>query len=115
MRKTALTLTLGLGSLLLCPSAALAQCNGLCEVGGAGTGGVSSDGKAQGFHYIVPGHNPGSTATNSGNLYAGRLVIDRFGTVVGTLSGTCRDDLVRGAGTGIFGDWEGLFDEIVEC
>jgi len=106
---------LGLGSLLLSPSVALAQCNGFCEVGGAGTGGLSSDGRAQGFHYVVPGHNPGSTATNSGNLNAGRLVIDRSGDVVGTLSGTCRDDLVRGAGTGIFGDWEGLLDEEVEC
>ena len=115
MRNTALTLTLSLGSLLLCPSAALAQCNSFCTVGGAGTGGVSSDGKAQGFHYIVPGHNEGSTATNSGNLSAGHLVIDRFGNVVGTLSGTCRNDIVRGAGTGIFGDWQGQLVDLFEC
>ena len=113
MRITALTLTLGLGSLLLCPSAALAQCNGLCAVGGAGTGGVRSDGRAQGFHYVAPGDNPGSIATNSGNLSAGHLVIDSFGNVIGTLSGTCRDDLARGSGTDIFGDWHGQLE--VQC
>ena len=113
MRITAFTLTLGLGSVLLCPSAALAQCNGPCAVGSAGTGGVNSDGRAQGFHFVAPGNNPGSTETNSGNLSAGHVVIDSFGNVIGALSGTCRDDLARGSGTGIFGGWHGQLE--VQC
>ena len=108
MRRSTLVIMLALAGSNISPPTALPQCSSYCEVGAVGTGGLSSEGKAQGFHYVVPGHMVGSTATNSGNLEAGRLVIDRFGNVVGTLSGTYRDGICRGLETGIFGDSEGL-------
>jgi hypothetical protein len=110
MRISMLTVALAgsaLAALVISSSPALAQCDTFCEVGAAGTGGESSDGRAQGFHYIVPGHNPGSIATNSGNLMAGRLVIARSGDIVGTLTGNYIDGVCHGSETGIFGDTTG--------
>ena len=106
MRTLLLSLACG-GSLGIVPTSALAQCSSYCAVGGAGTGGLNSGGQAQGFHYIAPGDFAGNTATNSGNINAGRLVIDQNGNVIGTLTGTYRDGICRGTQTGIFGDSHG--------
>jgi hypothetical protein len=101
---------------ILAPSLAFAQCGGdTCSVGGAGTGGVNSDGKAQGFRLEEPSTNfPGGTLTNSGNNDAGRLHVTDALNPVGSLSGTFRENpqpAARGHGTGIFGDWSGQCEE----
>jgi hypothetical protein len=94
------------------PSIANAQCREVEEgdfcVGASGTGGEKSEGKAQGFREEGPSDNPatpGRHITNSGNDEAGR--VEFSGSDTGTLSGTARDDTVRGRGTGFFGDWAG--------
>jgi hypothetical protein len=89
--------------------AASANCGtgGACEVGSAGQGSASSDGKSQGFHTLGPGRNPTTIVTNSGNLDAGRLDINRADGSRSTTSGTFRGDIVRGRGTGEFGDGTG--------
>jgi len=97
-----------LGALVV-PGVASANCGGdACTVGGAGVGGVSSDGKAQGFR--IEGSAVTSDGlvvyTNVGNADAGRVWLS--GGRVGTLAGTYRDGIGRGRGTGYFGDWTGL-------
>lgn len=97
-------------ALVVVPSIAAAQCGGdsACSVGAAGTGGQNSDGNAQGFRQEIL--LPGGTLSNSGNSDAGRLRETGSTGTVGTLSGTFRENpqpSVRGAGTGIFGDWAG--------
>jgi hypothetical protein len=90
-------------------ASAFANCGDAeCSVGAAGTGGEKSEGKAQGFREEGPSDNPatpGRHITNSGNDEAGR--VEFSGSDTGTLSGTARDDTVRGRGTGFFGDWAG--------
>ena len=108
MHASSLTISFALLSVVSLPSAAFAQCNSYCAVGAFGTGGSSSAGQAQGFHYVVPGRVEGSTVTNSGNFDAGRAVIDSFGNVIGTISGTFRDGICRGLITGVEGDSRGL-------
>ena len=73
---------LALGGVLLGTGSASADCSSTCSVGGSGTGGESSDGAAQGFHYQkpVPGV-AGATVSNSGNQIGGNI------TVSGTESG----------------------------
>lgn len=96
---------------------AMSSCGGdTCSVGGAGTGGEMSAGRAQGFHdeFISTVRIPGAAITNSGNLDAGRLTVTRDGSSLGTLSGTFReqpDPSARGRGTGMFGDWAGQCEE----
>ena len=91
------------------PAGGIAQCSSNCSVGGAGQGGVSSGGAAQGFHYEGPGSTPGFNVTNVGNNDGGRIVAyDDDGNVLGTLSGTFRDGVCRVNETGIFGDVQGL-------
>jgi hypothetical protein len=97
-----------IAALFLSSSPAVAQCDSLCTVGGAGMGGEASDGRAEGFHLIVSGHVSGTTATNNGNATAGRLVIDIAGMVIGAHNGAYIDGICRGSETGIFGDSEGL-------
>jgi hypothetical protein len=75
-----------------------------CAVGQLGQGGVSSDGKAQGFHFSGA---EGVAVTNSGNALSGRLQIGPLGTI----SGHIQPGTSRGHGTGIFGDWSGECDD----
>jgi hypothetical protein len=98
--------------LILIPSLAPAQCGGTsCNVGAFGTGGTSSDGKAQGFLQKFPSTMfPGATFSNAGNFDAGRLSISDG---IGSTSGTFRQNptpTVRGQASGIFGDWSGQCD-----
>jgi hypothetical protein len=90
-------------ALVVLPSIAYSNCGGSsCAVGGSGTGGLSSGGKAQGFR------EEAGSFTNSGNADAGRLTIQGGS---GTVSGTLRDEVFRGLGTGLLGDWSGQCDE----
>jgi hypothetical protein len=94
---------------LVVPSVALANCGGdACTVGGAGVGGVNSDGKAQGFRIEGSANTSDGYVvyTNVGNADGGRIWVS--GGRVGTLAGTYRDGVGRGRGTGYFGDWTGL-------
>lgn len=51
-------------------------CASVCSVGGAGTGGESSDGKAEGFRLEGPSTGfPGSTFTNQGNEIGGHISV----------------------------------------
>ncbi|MET0565520.1 MAG: hypothetical protein ABW021_03645 [Acidimicrobiia bacterium] len=63
-------------------------CASVCSVGGAGTGGESSDGQADGFR--LEGQStgfPGSTFTNQGSAtYGGHIAVT--GASEGTASGT---------------------------
>ena len=63
-------------------SASAENCSSTCSVGGFGTGGQSSGGAAQGFHYQLPVPGvAGATVDNSGNQTGGNI------TVTGTVSG----------------------------
>jgi len=110
-------LSLSTAALVVMPQIAMSQCGGdTCSVGAAGTGGEKSAGKAQGFHeeFISTIRIPGAAITNSGNLDAGRFTVTRDGSSLGTSSGTFRehpDALLRGRGTGLFGDWSGQCEE----
>jgi hypothetical protein len=106
------TLSVAAAALILIPSLAPAQCGGnSCSVGAFGTGGTSSDGKAQGFRLTFPSTMfPGATFSNTGNFDAGRLSISDG---IGSTSGTFRQNptpTVRGNASGIFGDWSGQCD-----
>lgn len=91
--------------LVLSSAAALADCGDRdCFVGAGGQGGVSSGGKAQGFHFAG---QEGVAVTNSGNALSGRLQVGPLGTI----SGTIRGGTNRGRGTGIFGDWSGQCED----
>jgi len=58
-------------------SASAEGCASTCSVGGAGTGGQNSEGKANGFHFQQPASRfPGSTLSNSGNQMAGHISIE---------------------------------------
>ena len=96
---------------LLLAAPAVGQCNGGCAVGALGTGGLSSQGSAQGFRYVGPGPlNPANTLTNDGLSSAGHVqVTDGAGNVIGTLNGRCGEGSLiwTGTGSGIFGDWAG--------
>jgi hypothetical protein len=71
---------------LAVPPASAEGCATICAVGGAGTGGQNSDGKAGGFRLEGPATSfPGSTFTNSGNEIAGHITIQ--GTAEGMASG----------------------------
>ena len=95
-------------SLALAVSPASAQgCATTCAVGAAGTGGESSDGKAEGFRLEAPSTGfPGSTFTNQGNEMAGHISVQ--GASEGSASGgfTPQGDLVghfTGVSAGFFG------------
>ena len=97
-------------ALAFVPSMAIAQCGGGadCAVGGIGTGGQNSDGRAQGFRF--QGEERGATVTNAGNAESGRLNIN--GDDDGSLSGTFRSGLERCRTTGFFGDCTGLCGDL---
>jgi hypothetical protein len=77
-----------------------------CSTGAAGQGGIASQGKAQGFHIEAPSSgSPDIHVTNVGNSDAGHIVLT--GALMGTLSGTYRNDIGRGHETGAFGDGSG--------
>jgi len=110
MKRVSISIAVGLiMGLLLLPGLALANCGGdACAVGGAGMGGDASDGKAQGFRIektVDIGGNQLVQVTNVGNQDGGHITLS--GAREGTLSGTYRDDIGRGRGTGYFGDWTG--------
>jgi hypothetical protein len=105
---------LGVFMLTLVPSIASASCgtDDACFVGALGTGGVASDGAAQGFHLDAPSiRYPGATATISGTADSGHNTYT--GSVTGTFSGTFRGTSVWGRATGIFGDHTGQCDLLV--
>lgn len=80
--KVGFVCAVALGGALLGAAPASAACSTTCSVGGAGTGGESSDGAAQGFRYQQPVPSvAGATVSNSGNQNAGNI------TVSGTVSG----------------------------
>jgi hypothetical protein len=99
----AVGITLGAGT----TSASAEGCASSCAVGGAGTGGESSDGEAGGFHVQLPSTGfPGSTFSNSGNEIAGNISLK--GTADGTGAGafTPQEDVVGhydGVVAGFFG------------
>jgi hypothetical protein len=96
-------------SLVISPAPALAQCNTFCGVGAFGTGGTSSDGKAQGWHLIRPGSLEGFTISNVGNSDAGRTAVYLNGELYGYIEGTIRDDICRGNSEGLrFGEYTGF-------
>ena len=97
-------------SLLISPAPALAQCNANCSVGAVGTGGENSGGNAEGFLSISPGRLQGYEVFNSGNFDAGHFAVEFDGDLVGTRSGTYRDEVCRGLATGRLGDDHGLYD-----
>ena len=67
-------------------SASAEGCASTCSVGGAGTGGESSDGSAEGFRIQAPSTGfPGATYSNSGNQIAGNISLE--GTVEGMGAG----------------------------
>jgi hypothetical protein len=86
MRATAFGAAIAASLALAVPTAAAEGCASTCSVGGAGTGGQNSDGKAGGFRLEGPSTGfPGSTFTNSGNQIAGHITVE--GTANGTGSG----------------------------
>jgi hypothetical protein len=85
-RSTAFGAAIAASLALAVPPASAEGCASTCSVGGAGTGGVNSDGKAGGFRLEGPATRfPGSTFTNSGNQNAGHITIQ--GTAEGSASG----------------------------
>lgn len=96
------------GAALVSGPATAADCSSTCAVGGAGTGGQSSGGAAQGFYYQkpVPGI-PDATVSNSGNQIGGNITVT--GSVSGTANGayTPQGDIV-GHYTGFMADYFGV-------
>jgi hypothetical protein len=66
---------------------ASAACDSTCFVGGAGVGGVNSEGNASGFHYQTPAPSvyPDTTVTNSGSENAGHIRLS--GDTTGSANG----------------------------
>ena len=86
MRATAFGAAIAASLALAVPTASAEGCASTCSVGGAGTGGQNSDGKAQGFRIAGPSTAfPGSTFTNQGNQMAGHIAVQ--GTANGSASG----------------------------
>ena len=82
-------------------------CASGCSVGGHGTGGVNSDGAAQGFNdknLTFPEH-PGEVVSNSGTDFSGHLVaVDQAtGDTIGSLSGALAPGIDDFAGRVTFG------------
>ena len=97
-------------SLLISPMPALAQCDpaSFCGVGAFGTGGISSDGRAQGNLFRRPGSREGFTLWHMGTDPAGRLVVYKDGEVYGFFEGTIRDEFCAGMTEGLrWGDFTG--------
>jgi hypothetical protein len=85
-RSTAFGAAIAASLALSVPTASAGGCASTCSVGGAGTGGEQSDGKAQGFRLAGPATGfPGSTFTNQGNEMAGHISVE--GTANGSASG----------------------------
>jgi hypothetical protein len=102
----AVGIALGVGA----TSASAGGCASTCSVGGAGTGGASSDGKAQGFRLEGPSTGfPGATFTNQGNENAGHISL--AGTANGMASGGFTPQgVVVGHYTGDVADFFGTDD-----
>ena len=67
-------------------SASAEGCSSTCFVGGAGNGGESSGGAAQGLHYVKPlASIPGATVSNSGSQNSGHISVS--GTASGMAAG----------------------------
>ena|SRR5215203_3659355 len=85
-RSTAFGAAIAASLALAVPPASAEGCASICSVGGAGTGGENSDGRAGGFRVERPSTKfPGSTYTNSGNQIAGHVTVE--GTADGMASG----------------------------
>ena len=87
MRATAFGAAIAASLALAVPTASAEGCASTCSVGGAGTGGQASDGKAGGFRLAGPSTGfPGSTFTNQGNeRYGGHISVQ--GAADGSASG----------------------------
>ena len=96
---------------LAVPSASAQGCSATCSVGAAGTGGESSDGKAEGFRLEAPSTGfPGSTFTNQGNQIGGHITVEGP-TFNGTASGnTSPQGVLVGHFTGVSADFFGTDD-----
>jgi hypothetical protein len=90
------------------PASAEGGCASVCSVGGAGTGGESSDGKAEGFRLQAPSTGfPGSTFSNAGNQIAGNISLN--GTADGMGAGALTPQgVVVGHYDGVVADFFGM-------
>ena len=110
MRISVPTLAI-MASVVMSPMPALAQCNTNCAVGAYGTGGISSDGQAQGFLVTGPGRLDGYTFRNVGTDEAGRIVYYYYDDLFGFWDGTLRGDLCIGNSEGLrYGEFTGQAD-----
>lgn len=110
MRATAFGAAIAASLALAVPTASAEGCASTCSVGGAGTGGQASDGKAGGFHVKEPSTGfPGSTFTNQGNEMAGHISVK--GTANGSASGAFTPQgVVVGHYDGVVADFFGTDD-----
>jgi hypothetical protein len=104
-------LFVSLVAIALSTSAAGAQCNGECNVGTYGRGGVNSGGNARGGLFVGAEEIPSGTidVRNAGNANAGNISIS--GAVSGSAVGTFRAGASRGRTSGVFGDCTGFCEE----
>jgi hypothetical protein len=82
-------------------------CSSTCSVGGHGTGGENSGGKAKGFaekNLTFPEH-PGELVTNVGTDFSGHLVAtnEATGDTIGSRSGAFAPGIEEGVGHVTFG------------
>jgi hypothetical protein len=106
-------LVTSLAAIVLSTSFANAQCGqSNCSVGTYGTGGLNSDGSAQGGLFIGQEEVPPGTIdiTNAGNANAGNITIS--GAVSGSATGTFRAGATRGRTSGVFGECTGYCEEL---
>jgi hypothetical protein len=82
-------------------------CASGCSVGGHGTGGLNSDGAAQGFNdkNVTDPEHPGQVVSNSGTDFSGHLaaVDQATGDTIGSLSGAFVPGINDVAGRVTFG------------
>jgi hypothetical protein len=104
-----LSVAVCIAALALVPSTAVANCgDGTCEAGiNGGTGGIASDGKAQGGRFQGEVDGTGASVTATGTFSSGTAAITNPD---GSVQGTLRGDTWRGRQTGFFEDCKGLCD-----
>jgi hypothetical protein len=91
MRAVAFGAVIMASLVLAVPTASAEGCADTCAVGAVGTGGINSDGNAEGGRRkgLSTGF-PGSTFTNQGNDFAGHIAVT--GPFVGSASGADMPD-----------------------
>jgi hypothetical protein len=108
--KAGVIAALALAGAMVGAGTAAADCSAACSVGGAGTGGQSSGGAAQGFHYEAPVPGvAGATVDNTGNQIGGHFTVT--GTVSGKAGGAYTPQgVIVGHYTGFVADYFGVPD-----